>query len=219
MPLRSRIAPTPSGYLHIGNAINFVLTWVWIRKAGGHLRLRIDDSDTTRSKAEYIEDIFRTLDWLGLNWDEGPQTPDEQLRIHSQALRRDRYYEVIAQLAGSGKVFACQCSRKDLLVRPCNCLNHNIGLNHPETALRVLTPAEPILIKDVRAGALPVILKNEIKDFVIARRDGIPAYQVASLADDIDYGINLITRGNDLLSSTAAQLYLASLINLNKFYI
>src|SRR5580704_15637290 len=98
MLLRSRIAPTPSGYLHIGNALNFVMTWLWVRKEGGQLRLRIDDSDTTRSKPEFIEDIFRTLDWLGMDWDEGPQTPDEQQRIYSQALRAERYAEVTRTL-------------------------------------------------------------------------------------------------------------------------
>jgi len=217
MLLRSRIAPTPSGYLHIGNAMNFVLTWVWIRKTSGHLRLRIDDSDTTRSKPEFIEDIFRTLDWLGLDWDEGPQTPEEQLHAYSQALRRDRYAEFTTQLIDSGKVFACECSRKDLLIRPCNCSNKNIALNHPETALRINTPIQPVIVKDVKGGALPVILSHEIKDFVIRRRDGIAAYQVASLADDIDYDTNLILRGNDLLSSTAAQIYLASLTGPNGF--
>jgi glutamyl/glutaminyl-tRNA synthetase len=217
MMLRSRIAPTPSGYLHMGNAMNFVLTWLWVRKKGGTLRLRIDDSDTTRSRPGFIQDIFDSLQWLGIDWDEGPQTPDEQLRIYSQALRAERYNEVINQLVSSGNVFACTCSRKELQARPCNCRSKNIAFNLPDTALHIATPTEPILVNDVKSGLTPVFLENEIKDFIIKRRDGIIAYQVASLADDIDHGINLILRGEDLLSSTAAQLYLASLTGAKSF--
>jgi glutamyl/glutaminyl-tRNA synthetase len=217
MLLRSRIAPTPSGYLHIGNILSFVIAWIYVRKQDGILRLRIDDSDTTRSKPEYIEDIFRTLDWLGIDWDEGPQNPQEQEQIYSQALRKSRYYEVISEFVKSGKVFACSCSRKDLLVRPCNCQYKNTALDQPDTSLRIATPVEPIIVKDIKGGTLSVPLSNEMKDFVIRRRDGLPSYQVASLTDDIDYRINLIVRGNDLLGSTAAQLYLAILIGKNDF--
>jgi len=213
MLLRSRIAPTPSGYLHIGNAFNFVFTWLWVRKKGGKLRLRIDDRDTVRSKPEFIEDIFRTLDWLGLDWDEGPQTPDEQESTYSQARRGERYDEVVEALIKSGKVFACQCSRKVIQAHSCDCLARNLPLNYPDTALRVVTPLEPVVVQDLQAGQVAVTLNTEMKDFVIRRRDGITAYQLFSLIDDIDFGINLIIRGEDLLSSTAAQLYLASLMS------
>jgi len=212
MALRGRIAPTPSGYLHLGNALNFALTWLWVRKAGGSLRLRIDDSDTTRSKPEYISDIFETLNWMGLDWDEGPKTPDEQERQYSQAPRAMRYSEVIQQLTGTGKVYACECSRKDLLLRSCNCREKNIELKRPDTALRIITPLQPVIVEDVKNGVREINLTEEMKDFVIRRRDGIPAYQVCSLTDDIDFGTTLILRGIDLLSSTAAQLYLASLL-------
>jgi glutamyl/glutaminyl-tRNA synthetase len=211
MLMRGRIAPTPSGYLHTGNVMNFVLTWLWVRKAGGQLRLRIDDSDTTRSKPGYIQDIFDTLNWMGLDWDEGPRSPAEQESIYSQALRAARYADVTQLLIATGKVFACSCSRKDLLVRSCNCREKGIALNQPDTALRIVTPNQPVEVKDVKNGVQHVVLKDDMKDFVIRRRDGIPAYQICSLADDIDHGINLIIRGNDLISSTAAQLYLASL--------
>jgi glutamyl/glutaminyl-tRNA synthetase len=217
MMLSSRIAPTPSGYLHMGNAMNFVLTWLWIRKKGGKLRLRIDDSDTTRSKPEFIEEIFRSLNWLGIDWDEGPQTPNEQEHIYSQALRAERYNELINQLVTSGNVFACTCSRKELQIRACNCRLKNIDLNYPDAALRIATPTEAVIVRDVKRGPIPVILDNEMKDFIIRRRDGIVAYQVASLTDDTDHDINLVLRGEDLLSSTAAQLYLASLIGAKVF--
>ena len=214
---RSRIAPTPSGYLHIGNALNFVLTWLWVRKEGGRLRLRIDDSDTTRSKPEYIEDIFRTLDWLKLDWDEGPQSPDEQEHVYSQALRAGRYEEVMRRLMATKLVFACECSRKDLPERNCNCRMKALSFNQYDTSLRIVTPLESIPVKDMVGGTQQVDLNNEMKNFVIRRRDGITAYQLCSVTDDIDHDINLVIRGNDLLSSTAAQQYLASLIGAGSF--
>ena len=215
--IRSRIAPTPSGYLHIGNALNFILVWLWVRKAGGILRLRIDDRDTPRSRPEHMDDIFRTLEWMGIDWDEGPQTPDEEARIYSQTLRSGRYDEMTQLLIGSGEVFACACSRREIHERACACRSMRLPLDRPDTALRIATPADPISVCDVKAGSISVSLDNEMKDFVIRRRDAIPAYQLVSLTDDIDHDINLIIRGDDLLSSTAGQLYLASLLGASAF--
>ena len=215
--IRSRIAPTPSGFLHIGNAMNFVLIWLWVRRAGGRLLLRIDDRDTPRAKPEFIEDIFRSLEWMGLDWDEGPQTPDELYHIYSQSLRTALYDDMTTKLISTGKVFACDCSRKDMHKHACTCRSRHIPLDQPDTALRIVTTSEPILVRDVKRGTLPVSLDSELKDFIIRRRDGMTAYQLASLADDIDYGVNLIIRGDDLLSSTAAQIYLASLIGAESF--
>ena len=215
--IRSRIAPTPSGFLHIGNALNFVLIWLWVRRVGGRLMLRVDDRDTPRAKPEFIEDIFRSLDWMGLDWDEGPQTPDELYHTYSQALRIDLYEDMTRRLIATGQVFACDCSRKDMHKHTCTCQARHIALDQPDTALRIVTPIEPILVPDVKAGILSVSLESELKDFIIRRRDGVTAYQLASLVDDIDYDINLIIRGDDLLSSTAAQLYLASLIEAQSF--
>jgi glutamyl-tRNA synthetase len=188
-----------------------------VRRADGVLRLRIDDIDAPRVRPEYIDDIFRTLAWLGLDWDEGPQTPDEHQRLYSQSLRAERYDELIQQLINSGKVFACQCSRKDLSEKSCNCLEKNLSLHQPDTALRIITSLDAIKVHDPKSGITSVSLSDDMKDFVIRRRDGIASYQVASLTDDIDHRINLIVRGQDLLYSTAAQLYLASLIGDNDF--
>ncbi len=217
MLLRGRIAPTPSGYLHVGNALSFVITWLWVRKADGKLRLRIDDRDTLRSKPEYIEDIFKTLEWMRIDWDEGPQTPDEQEHIYSQAGRGGRYDEVVTQLLNTGKVFACDCSRKIIQTHNCSCQGRSLPIDRPDTALRIVTPNVAIELRDSKRGLLEVNLNNKLKDFVIRRRDGITAYQLFSLTDDLDFGINLIIRGGDLLSSTAAQLYLASLMGATSF--
>ena len=91
MKSRTRIAPTPSGYLHPGNAWSFLLTWLLARRDGGSIHLRIDDMDTARFRPEYIEDIFASLEWLGLDWDTGPRSLTEIQSTHSQHLRLERY--------------------------------------------------------------------------------------------------------------------------------
>ena len=217
MPIRSRIAPTPSGYLHIGNALNFMLTWLWVRKQNGVLRLRIDDRDVYRTRPGYLDDIFSTLQWLGIDWDEGPQTVAQQQSSFSQSLRDERYYELINNLILTGKVFACSCSRSQLVRGQCNCVDRAINPYTPDTALRVNTAGQIISFNDEKTGPVQVDLNRDMGDFVIRRRDGIPAYQIVSLADDVDFDINLVIRGQDLYASTAAQLYLASLLHLPQF--
>lgn len=209
--VRTRIAPTPSGYLHIGNALNFVLTWLWARKAGGSVRLRIDDLDAPRIRPEYLEDIFETLEWLGLDWDEGPFSVTEHEQKFSQTHRQDYYRAFLEELIATGKVFACTCSRKSLEKEACNCFNKAVPLNSPEAALRVLTPDSVIVIKDAVAGVLSIPLDKDMHNFVVRRKEGMVAYQVSSLADDLLYKVNLIIRGQDLLGSTAAQTYLATI--------
>lgn len=218
MKIRSRLAPTPSGYLHLGNGVNFIQTWLLVRKAGGVLKLRIDDLDSERCRPEYIEDIFRQLDWLGLDWDEGPGTPDDFTRRHSQRLRLDRYREVLAGLRECAPLFACTCSRKEILQRSpsglypgtCRQLSHTQTAAH---ALRIMVdPGTKVLI-----GAEAVHLDRELGDFVVWRRDDRPAYQLASLVDDHDDLVNLIVRGEDLLVSSGAQLYLAAQLGWEEF--
>lgn len=216
--IRSRLAPTPSGYLHMGNAVNFLQAWLLVRKEAGVLKLRIDDLDSDRCRPEYIEDIFRQLDWLGLDWDEGPSGPDDFNRCHSQRLRLDRYREVLDDLSESAPLYACTCSRKEILQRspgglyPGTCRR----LSHPPTgahALRILVePGTKMLI-----GAEAVQLDRELGDFVVWRRDDQPAYQLASLVDDRDDRVNLIVRGEDLRGSTGAQLYLAAQLGWEEF--
>ncbi|MFM2305442.1 MAG: hypothetical protein RLZZ367_111 [Bacteroidota bacterium] len=216
--IRSRIAPTPSGYLHMGNALNFIITWLAVRKQNGVLRLRIDDIDNARTRTEYLDDIFDTLHWLGLDWDEGPVNTTDHQQNYSQVNRTARYQQVINQLIDTGQVFACSCSRKTLEQQLCTCYQKQLPLNQPDTALKLHTPENLIIqVPDVQAGTIPVNLHQCMSDFVIRRRESIIAYQIASLADDTDYGINLIVRGNDLLDSTAAQLYIAQLTGNTSF--
>ncbi|MDA8417671.1 MAG: glutamate--tRNA ligase family protein [Desulfobacteraceae bacterium] len=208
--VRSRLAPTPSGYLHAGNAFNFLFTWLMTRTAGGRLRLRIDDADNERTRPEFVADIFAQLDWLKLSWDEGPSGPDDFFARHSQILRRDRYQELLARLAKAGDIFSCACSRRQFREQAGSRL-------HPGSCRerQSLVPGQPIRVRvpentEVEVNGQTVALGRLMGDFVIWRRQGLPAYQLASLADDLDYRINLIVRGQDLIGSTAAQLFLAS---------
>lgn len=218
----SRIAPTPSGYLHVGNAFSFVLTWLIVRKMGGKLLLRIDDSDAARSRPEFIDDIFHTLDWLGLDYDLGPAGPDDFNRYFSQQHRAELYSDVLQAISrSSGRVYACSCSRKQIRqqsregIYPGSCREKGLSLNQKNMAWRIKVPEmEEVSFDDMlcrKAVQLP--LGKQMGDFVIRRKDGLPAYQLVSLADDMHYGVNLIVRGSDLYESTAAQLYLAQCLN------
>jgi glutamyl/glutaminyl-tRNA synthetase len=109
--ITSRIAPTPSGYLHVGNAASFVLTWLIVRKHGGRLHLRIDDLDRDRVRTEYVQDVFDTLEWLGLDIDSGPRAVRDFEQHWSQRRRNDAYTHALEQLRSDGRLFGCQCSR------------------------------------------------------------------------------------------------------------
>jgi len=218
MVIRSRLAPSPSGLLHLGNAVNFVLTWLMVRKAGGTLRLRIDDADCLRTKPEYLEDIFRQLDWLGITWDEGPTGPDDFRRRFSQQLKLERYREFLAQLGRLGYLYPCGCSRRMVRslapdgVYPGFCRKRFAEPGAKE-AIRVRVPEGSVL----RVEGQEVALCKAMGDFVLWRKEDLPAYQLVSLVDDLDDRITLIVRGQDLLASTAAQLFLAGLHGDNFF--
>ncbi len=219
--IRSRLAPTPSGYLHLGNALNFILTWLSVRRRGGVLKLRIDDGDADRSRPEYVEDIFRQLEWLGLDWDEGPSGPADFAAHHSQLRRLERYRTLLAELKERGHLFFCTCSRRRISqlsasgLYPGTCRErsaspqapHTVRLRLPEGWTVILPELETEPGKTARRLHRPAA---ELGDFVLWRRDNLPAYQLASLADDLADGINFIVRGRDLLPSSAGQLFLAA---------
>ncbi|SHL80766.1 glutamate--tRNA ligase family protein [Hymenobacter psychrotolerans] len=217
----SRLAPTPSGFLHLGNAVNFTLTWLLTRRAGGTLHLRIDDLDRARFRPAYLDNIFRTLEWLRLDYDAGPAGPDDFERNYSQLLYLPTYEAALqaARAAHPQAFYACRCSRTDLARTatapngryPGTCQQLALPLSTPETAWRARVPAATqIRFTDVQQGPLAVPLAEELGDFVVRKKDGVAAYQVASVVDDVRLGVNLIVRGLDLLPSTAAQLWLAA---------
>ena len=223
-PPASRIAPTPSGYLHLGNALSFILTWLLVRKQGGVLHLRIDDLDAARRREAYIEDIFRTLDWLSLDYDEGPSGPDDFYHNHSQQHRIPSYEALLNQAREQGALFACTCSRKKIQLAaadgqyPGTCRDRSLPFDAPETAWRIRTPENAQATwHDAILGPQRISLHAAMRDFVVRRKDGIPAYQIASLSDDLAMGVNCIVRGADLLDATAAQLFLAHLLDCPAF--
>ena len=112
--IKSRIAPTPSGFLHLGNAFNFIITALLVDLMKGHLHLRIDDFDTSRIKRAAVEDIFVQLEWLGIEYDSGPSGPDELFSKYSQQLRKDYYFYAIEILRKNRHIFACECSRSKI---------------------------------------------------------------------------------------------------------
>ncbi|MFT2007174.1 glutamate--tRNA ligase family protein [Pontibacter sp. 13R65] len=215
--VKTRIAPTPSGYLHLGNVLSFALTWALARKQNGTVVLRIDDLDNTRFRPEYLHNIFDTLQFMGLDYDEGPANPDDFLRNYSQHLRLPLYREYLHQLREQGLLYACPCSRSQIAAAspagryPLTCRSTQVPLEQPGNAWRILVPDHSMVtFHDQFLGkAYQVPLWEQMPDFVVRRKDGIPAYQIASVCDDLQMGINLVVRGQDLLNSTAAQVFLA----------
>jgi glutamyl/glutaminyl-tRNA synthetase len=201
-PAVGRLAPTPSGYLHLGNAVNFVLTWLLVRRAGGTLHLRIDDLDRARLRRPYLDNIFRVIDWLGLDYDYGPNGPDDFLRHYSQLLHLPDYNRVLRRLTQQPDlVYATRRSRTSPA--------EPVPLATPGAAWRVRVPPG-LYIAGATAQEAPQLLAAVMPDFIIRKKDGVAAYQVASLVDDLRLGTTLVVRGLDLLPSTTAQLWLAA---------
>ncbi len=213
---RTRLAPTPSGFLHAGNALNFLITHQLAREAGGTILLRIDDLDVDRVRPEYVEDIFESLDQLGIGWDMGPRSVTDLKRNWSQSLRVGRAERLLDLLKDSGQLYACSCSRKRII--DCSCRELNLPFHTTGSLWRLRIP-EPcdVTFRTWPDGRRSVDLRKVMRDPVLRQRNGSPAYQVMSLADDVDFGIALIVRGDDLLPSTACQVYLAKLLGLTTF--
>jgi glutamyl/glutaminyl-tRNA synthetase len=214
--LRTRIAPTPSGYLHLGNAVSFLLTWLWARSHQGSLHLRIDDLDAERKESRYVDDIFTQLRWLGIEWDSGPRDREDFERSFSQRHRLPLYREALAELRQKGALFACTCSRSQIFklapsgLYPGNCYKLALDFDAGDRAWRARVPAGTAPnLGDLLRPAETLRLDEALGDFVILRRDGLPAYQIASLVDDRVDQIDFIVRGEDLRPSTAAQRHLA----------
>lgn len=207
-PVISRLAPTPSGYLHLGNAMNFVLTWLLTRQAGGVLHLRIDDLDRARLRPAYLDNIFRVIDWLGIDYDHGPTGVDNFLRHHSQLLHLPEYNRVLRRLALRAALVQASTRTRT------NETTAAVSLETPGAAWRAHVPAgTEISFPDAWQGETRVPLGALMPDFVIRKKDGVAAYQVASVVDDLRLGTNLIVRGLDLQPSTAAQLWLAGQVS------
>lgn len=199
------MAPTPSGFLHIGNVANLLIT-SWLAR-DGKLALRIDDMDITRVRAEYVQDVFAVLAWLGIDWSIGPRDAVDHAAHHRMSLHTHRYRAGLQELLDGGvEVFACTCSRTDLAgARTCvsDCRSARRPLVAGESALRAVLPDTFIDVDGARVG-----LPAAHGDVVLWRRDDLPAYHLVTVIEDRDLGTTDVVRGMDLLESSALHLWL-----------
>jgi glutamyl-tRNA synthetase len=223
-PIVSRLAPTPSGYLHVGNLFNFVLTWIHVRLRGGKLILRIDDLDQARVRDRYLEDIFRALDWLQLDYDDGPADLADFKANYSQTLRIDEFHRTVALVRHSAQTFYCKCSRKDIerlssdRLYQGTCKDLGLAPMMGETVLRLVTDASSIAQLNESGQMSPVYSIHQLMPYpVLIKKDGVPTYQIASLTEDNNMKVNFLVRGKDLWTSSLAQVHLANLAGLNAF--
>jgi glutamyl-tRNA synthetase len=219
-PYRGRLAPSPTGALHLGNARTFLVAWLRARQAGGTLVLRMEDIDGPRLKPGAAEAALADLRWLGLDWDEGPDLGGPHAP-YVQTERRDRYAEALAGLTARGVIYPCYCSRREV-DEAASAPNGPDGPRYPGTcrtrdgasapgrppAWRFAASSGAVRFRDRLAGDCVFDVAAETGDFVVGKGMGDPAYQLAVVVDDVAMGITEVVRGDDLLPSTARQLLL-----------
>ena len=220
--IRGRFAPSPSGTLHLGNLLSSLLAWLDVRSQGGKMLFRLEDLDPDRSFAHYADQMAKDLEWLGLDWDEGWRSGSDQCR---QGNRTARYEEALKQLRSKGLVYDCYCSRAERLAASaphpgeahdagCGCrfLSEKDAskrrLNGRKAALKCLIASQTMRWKDGHFGLQEDTLVAGKDDFIIRRSDGVFAYQLAVSVDDMDMGVTRVVRAQDLMGSTAKQIYL-----------
>ena len=217
MTVRVRIAPSPTGYLHVGNVRSALFNWLFARHHGGTFVLRIDDTDVDRSEEEFEADIKTGMAWLGLDWDEGVDVGGPH-GSYRQSDRFDRYREVVDGLLAGGWAYYDDRSPEELealRVRAQKEGKHpNVYIRRPEVeptsgVVRFSVPQDaPVEFLDLVRDDMR-FEPGVIDDFVILRSNGIPTYHLASTVDDVDYAITHVVRGEDLLSSTPKHILLA----------
>ncbi len=224
MSYRGRIAPSPTGYLHVGHACTFWMAQRRARDAGGELILRIEDLDPARCRPEFRDAIVEDLKWFGFAWDEGPGVGGP-FAPYVQSERRLHYLATLKKLWEAGLVYGCGCSRKDVAeaavaphaeneepIYPGTCgdlkkATSFESLLSDEWNIRFRVPdGEIIRFSDGRAGGQAAVAGKDFGDFVVWRRDDVPAYHLAVVADDIAMEISEVVRGEDLLLSTFRHL-------------
>lgn len=227
--IRTRFAPSPTGDLHLGGASCALASFVLARASGGRFVVRVEDLDPPRVVAGSAERILEDLAWLGLMWDEGPNLATDggagergDRGPYAQSARSDLYRAAVDELSAAGLVYPCDCSRAELaraasaphageeLVYPGTCRNADPRrAMKREPALRVRVP-EGVTVRfvDGVVGETEQRLDTSVGDFVIVRGDGVFAYQLAVLVDDVAMGITDVVRGADLLGSTPRQIFL-----------
>ena len=214
MTIKVRFAPSPTGFLHIGNIRTAIITWLFARKSDGHFLLRIDDTDQERSKVEYETAIEESLTWLGLNWDEKA----------NQKTRTARYDEQIEKLKSEGRLYACYETPEELGLKRKALLGAGKPPIYDRAALDLTDDEKAAFEAEGRnphwrfkLNHAPIEwndhIRGEVKfegadlsDPVVIREDGSPLYHLCSVIDDIDFGITHVVRGEDHVSNTAAHI-------------
>ena len=222
---RTRIAPSPTGALHLGNARTFLVNWAIARQRGWEIVLRIEDLDGPRIKAGAAEDAIDLLGWLGIDWDEGPHYQLNDLKPYEQAL---------GKLAEDGAIYPCRCTRKQIeaaslsaphvgehetcypgTCRPADAVSISTDqLDEQDVAWRVRVPAGEIGFVDEFTGRQQFDVQRTVGDYLVCTKAGLPSYQLAVVIDDARQGIDQIVRGDDLLASTSRQILLYEMLQL-----
>jgi glutamyl-queuosine tRNA(Asp) synthetase len=224
-PYIGRVAPSPTGLLHLGHAATFWTAYQRAQAAEGKLLLRIEDLDRDRSKPHFTEAILEDITWLGISW----HPP-----VLYQSQRLTHYREALDQLLITGQIYPCHCSRKDLaammhaphedtddepvypgICRPARDAHQREALFQPNSNYRFRVPNGALIrFEDKNLGPQSFIAGRDFGDFLVWRKDGLPSYQLACVVDDADTNITEVVRGRDLLKSTARQILLQRALNL-----
>jgi len=210
MTIRTRFAPSPTGYLHIGGARTALFSWLYARKHGGKFVLRIEDTDLERSSTESVDAILEGMTWLGLEYDEGP---------FFQTERFDHYKDVIQKLMDDGHAYRCYCSKERLDdLREKQMANKEKPRydgccrdlqDYPEDkphVIRFRNPREGVVVFDDMVRGKIAVQNAELDDLIIARTDGTPTYNLTVVVDDRDMGMTHIVRGDDHINNTPRQI-------------
>ncbi|MBI3899553.1 MAG: glutamate--tRNA ligase [Gammaproteobacteria bacterium] len=218
MTIRTRFAPSPTGYLHIGGARTALFCWLYARKHGGRFILRIEDTDRERSTQQSVDAILDAMTWLGLDYDEGP---------FYQTQRFPRYRDVMEQLLREGKAYHCYCSkerleqlRSDQMARkekPRYDGKCRAGVAHPpkdvSPVVRFKNPEQGAVVVDDLIRGRVVFDSSELDDLIIARSDGTPTYNFTVVVDDMDMHVTHVIRGDDHLNNTPRQMNMLQALN------
>ncbi len=205
----TRFPPSPTGYLHIGGARTALFNWLYARKTKGKFILRIEDTDAERSTKESVDAILESLEWLGIDWDEGPYFQAQRSPIHD---------EYIEKLIESGSAYHCSCSPEEVDamreeakakgLKPMyngKCRNKNLS-KKDNMVVRLKTPDSGVTVVEDAVKGNTAFQNSEMDDFIIRRSDGTAMYNLAVVVDDITMGINTILRGDDHLINTPKQM-------------
>jgi glutamyl-tRNA synthetase len=221
MKYRGRLAPSPTGFLHLGHARTFWIAQERARQNGGELILRNDDLDSTRYQMEFVDAMLEDLRWFGFAWSEGPDVGGK-FAPYNQSERMDFYRATLEKLRAGNFIYPCTCSRKDIRdaaraphaendeepIYPGTCRsNRESEIVNRKFSWRFRVPdGETVSFADKNLGEQKFIAGKDFGDFVVWRPDDIPAYQLACVADDAAMQISEVVRGADLLVSTARQI-------------